>query len=248
LTRGLVEADGYDVENYRPDTLATITVLAELAAGGDLLEFGAGTGRLLIPLANRCRTVVGVDLSPAMIGRVDATDLPSNAELLVGSMVDWTTDRRFDVVACVFNTLLEIAGQEDQYRALHNAASLVKPGGKLVVENVHPPLRSLAAGSRVIPHEVPGADLCLVTQTLDWKTQRIDQRMLLVTDGRAVTRRLSLRAIFPAEQDAVLFGSGLRLRSRHSDWRGSPWRSDPKDAETANVVSVYERLPDSHDG
>jgi SAM-dependent methyltransferase len=241
--RGATEASSYDAENYRPDTAATVDFLATLADGGDLLEFGAGTGRLLVPLAERCKAVVGVELSPDMAGRLADTELPANLAITVGSMVDWASDQRFDVVACVFNTLLEISSRDDQYRALINAASLTKPGGHLVIENAHPPLRSLAAGRRVTPLEVRGIDFGLVTQSLDWKTQCVEQRIFMVMDGRVTTRRLSLRVIFPAEQDAVLLGTGLKLLNRYSDWRRTLWRNDPKDSEIANVVSVYQRQP-----
>jgi SAM-dependent methyltransferase len=36
-------------------------------APGSALDFGCGVGRLLIPLAARCRDVTGVDVSPAML-------------------------------------------------------------------------------------------------------------------------------------------------------------------------------------
>jgi SAM-dependent methyltransferase len=246
VVRGVPEASAYDAENYRPDTAATVQFLAELADGGELLEFGAGTGRLLIPLAELCKSVIGVDLSSDMVGRLNHDGLPSNLELQVGNMVDWSTGRRFDLVACVFNTLLEIPDRDDQYQALLNAAGLVKGGGFLVIENAHPPLRSMASGRRVTPLEVSGIEFGIVTQNLDWKSQKIDQRIMIVTEGAVVTRRLLLRAIFPAEQDALLLGAGLRLRNRYSDWRGTPWRAGSADSEVANVVSVYERPPQEH--
>ena len=44
-----------------------VVFLAELASGGNALEFGIGTGRIALPLSRRGVAVHGVDLSGAMI-------------------------------------------------------------------------------------------------------------------------------------------------------------------------------------
>lgn len=45
----------------------TITRLTELAAGGPVLEFAIGTGRVGVPLAKNGVPVTGLELSPAMV-------------------------------------------------------------------------------------------------------------------------------------------------------------------------------------
>src|SRR5207244_4559351 len=49
-----------------------VDFLAELAGGGGALEFGIGTGRIAIPLAQRGIPVHGIDLSEAMVTRLRA--------------------------------------------------------------------------------------------------------------------------------------------------------------------------------
>lgn len=44
-----------------------MAALADFAAGGAVLEFGVGTGRLAVPLAERDVEVTGVDISPEML-------------------------------------------------------------------------------------------------------------------------------------------------------------------------------------
>ena len=55
-------ADAYD-ELYPPGPGVedAVTVLADLAVGGSVLELGAGTGRLALPLAARGVRVEGLD-------------------------------------------------------------------------------------------------------------------------------------------------------------------------------------------
>lgn len=243
--RDLDAVSSYDVENFRPDSLATVDFIVQAAGGRSVLEFGAGTGRLLLPLAEACESVVGVDISAEMISRLTRRALPANVEVHEGDMRSWRTQRRFSVVACLFNTLMEIPTQQGQVDAVVNAASMVAKDGVLVTENLHPPMDSMAAGQRVVPLEVRGVDFGLVTQLFDWKTQRINQRILSVHSAKAHTRRLSLRAIFPAELDLMAALGGLRLRARYASWRKGAWMADRNSPETANVISVYEKIPSS---
>ena len=44
----------------------TVDFLTTLAGGGPCLEFGAGTGRVAVPLSDHGLPVTGIELSPAM--------------------------------------------------------------------------------------------------------------------------------------------------------------------------------------
>src|SRR4051794_38287061 len=50
----------------------TVDLLAELAGDGPALEFGIGTGRIALPLSTRGISVDGIDLSRAMLRRLQA--------------------------------------------------------------------------------------------------------------------------------------------------------------------------------
>ena len=51
---------------------AAVEVLAGLAGGGRALELGIGTGRIALALARRGVAVHGIDLSRAMVARMEA--------------------------------------------------------------------------------------------------------------------------------------------------------------------------------
>ena len=64
------------------------------------LDFGCGVGRLLIPLAERCDSVVGVDVSSSMLetARQNAHDRGlSNIELVRSDDQLWAATGRFDL-------------------------------------------------------------------------------------------------------------------------------------------------------
>lgn len=55
-------------ENYVQQTFSTIkTRIDSNFQPASALDFGCGTGRILLPLAKRCRKVVGVDISDGML-------------------------------------------------------------------------------------------------------------------------------------------------------------------------------------
>ena len=61
-------ADLYDhVTAYRDRPDIAFYVEAARQSGGPVLEFGCGTGRVLIPTARAGMDIVGVDLSPHML-------------------------------------------------------------------------------------------------------------------------------------------------------------------------------------
>ena len=56
---------------FDPETLdPAIDFLVDLAGGGRALEFGIGTGRIALPLAKRGVPVHGIDMSKAMVARL----------------------------------------------------------------------------------------------------------------------------------------------------------------------------------
>ena len=64
-------ADVYDdIHPSTADAETAVATLAELAAGGPVLELAIGTGRLALPLAERGVPLQGIDASEAMVARL----------------------------------------------------------------------------------------------------------------------------------------------------------------------------------
>lgn len=107
---------------------------------GRLLDLGAGSGRLAIPMAQAGFQVTAVDLSAPMLrvlgGKAQAANV--NVDRLVANIVELEAlwDQSFDYVACLFSSLGLVSGRENRLRALQHAARLLRPGGKLIL-HVH---------------------------------------------------------------------------------------------------------------
>ena len=113
-----------------------------------IFDFGCGTGRTAIPLADRGYDVVGVDLSRPMLQRLIAKSIAkskaksgdqSGAVFGVKAnlvRLDCFADNVADHAVCMFSTLGMIQGRENRCQFLRHVCRLVRPGGQFIL-HVH---------------------------------------------------------------------------------------------------------------
>ena len=77
-----------------------------------IVDFGAGTGRLSIPLANNGYRVVAVDPCKQMLDQLSGKQGGDCVTTFVGQMQDFQTDAPFDMAICVFTVLLYLLDEE----------------------------------------------------------------------------------------------------------------------------------------
>jgi SAM-dependent methyltransferase len=110
--------------------------MAALFAGlepGRALDAACGTGRQAAALAELGHDVVGVDASPAMLEKARAR-VPE-ADFRIGELaaLPFETDS-FDLAVCS----LALTHLEDPAPAIAELARVVRPGGRIVLSDVHP--------------------------------------------------------------------------------------------------------------
>jgi 2-polyprenyl-3-methyl-5-hydroxy-6-metoxy-1,4-benzoquinol methylase len=94
-------ADIYDEwtdQRIGASTQATIDGLADLAAGGRVLELAIGTGRIALGLVARGLEVHGIDASEEMIAKLRAKPGGEAMPVTIGDFADVDADGRFDLV------------------------------------------------------------------------------------------------------------------------------------------------------
>ena len=123
----------------------TVDRLEQLAAGGAVLEFAIGTGRVALPLLAHGVPVSGIEIAPAMLAQLrrsaDAQALP----VVIGDMATTRVPGNFDLVFLVFNGISNLLTQDDQVACFQNAARHLAPGGAFVIELWVPELPRPAA-------------------------------------------------------------------------------------------------------
>jgi SAM-dependent methyltransferase len=208
--------------------------LAALAAGGDVLEFAVGTGRIALPLAQRGVRVVGIDRAEAMLARLREKPGAGSVETLAGDMASTRIDGEFAVVCLVFNTIFNLTTQDGQVACFENAAAHLRPGGRFVIEARVPELQRLPLGQTVLPWRADPRGVSYYVY--DVVTQRLSGQHYHLEDGGMRASPTEMRYAWPAELDLMARIAGLRLEDRWADWRGAPFT-----ALSPAHVSVYRK-------
>ena len=235
-------ADVYD-EWYADsfDTDAAVDSLIRLADGAPVLELGAGTGRLAIPLAEAGLEVVALDASTEMLDRLRANDRSGLVERVQADMSSFAAvvaGRRFGVVVCAFNTILNLADDDAIVGCLTDAAAVLGPGGSVVIEAIVPadpgdvPVRSLT------PAQVHSAAVVFVETRLDTTTGRLEGRHVEISAGVVRTRPWSIVLCGPDRLDTLAARAGLRRQRRWRDWSELDF-----DDDSTSHVSIYVAGP-----
>ncbi len=140
---------------------------ARLAKGkGDVIEYGAGTGRLTLPLARAGSRVLAVDLAPAMLAVLDEhlqaepAEVRRRVAIAEGDMRTFATRRRFGLAIVGFHTFCHLYTRADVVAFLARVHAHLEPGGLLAFDVPVP--RTDAAGydamSQVCLTEMDGPD------------------------------------------------------------------------------------------
>jgi SAM-dependent methyltransferase len=224
------------------DAQATVARIAALSSsrGGRVLELGAGSGRLAIPLAREGLEVWAVDSSAAMLDRLRAKPGGDQVHAVVDDMATLAAPELpadgFDVVLCAFNTLFNLTDTAAQQRCLRRVAERLAPGGRLVVEAFVPPPggeRDAAVGA-VEPRHIGLDEVVLTVSRIDPASRTVTGQHVQITEAGVRLRPWMLHYASPDELDGLAAGAGLALVERHAGWGREAFTP-----ESETHVSVY---------
>jgi SAM-dependent methyltransferase len=135
----LAEDPGDDLELY--------LALAE-RTGGPILELAAGTGRIVRPLVGAGFEVTALDVDPAMLARLTASQL-RRVTPIVADLTTWRAPApAFRLAILGLNALFLMAERHQQRAALESLAAALLPGGLAVVDIWLPDATDLARYDR----------------------------------------------------------------------------------------------------
>jgi len=211
-----------------------VDFLVEIAGSGPALEFGIGTGRIALPLAQRGVPVQGIDLSRAMVARLRAKPGGEDLGVTIGDFSTTNVEGSFSLVYLVFNTINNLTSQAAQVACFRNAATHLEPGGCFVIEVDVPQLQRLPPGETI--HAFHVSETRWGFDEYDVATQAMTSHQLEFVDGRVERVSVPFRYAWPSELDLMAQLSGMRLRER---WGG--WKREPFTSESRKHVSVWEK-------
>lgn len=204
---------------------------------GPILEYGAGAGRITIPLAERGHEVTAIDASQAMVSRLklhlSACDSEVRKRVTVrkGDMRRLKLEQKFPLVFATFNVIAHLEKFEDMAHFLRCAKNQLTPGGRLVFDVPIPHPDEVEADPEEL-HKVPRFKH---PDTKEWirQTERFEYfpaRQVLLVESElkpegardGVTVPLVLRQWFPKELESILKYEGFSKIETFADYTEQP--------------------------
>ena len=222
------------------DVASTVSFIADLAAGGPVLELGIGTGRLALPLAARAVPVVGIDTSVGMVARLREKPGGERIDVVVGDMSsdDDVPGGPFAVVFVAYNTIFNLLDPTAQQRCFDVVASRLGDGGAFVVEAFVPD-DGQRSGDHVEVRSLTADAVVLSVSRHDPGGQCIEGQFVELTEAGGVRLRpWAIRYSSPDELDGMAAAAGLELASRAADWIQTPLPRRPRTMYRSTAVPI----------
>ncbi|MBA3541139.1 MAG: methyltransferase domain-containing protein [Deltaproteobacteria bacterium] len=253
----------YDYEYRR--RRADVTFYHDLArrhlgGPGRILELGAGTGRVTIPLARDGHTVVALDQSATMLDRLRERlraqkALAARVTPLVGDLRGFSVPRtprigsgKFRLAIAAFNVLEHLYTRGELDACLRCVRSHLTPDGLFAFDVQNPDLAWLVrdptrrwSRTRFTDPTTGRAMYYSTNHDYDPVNQIVLIRLYYdPVDGKGPSHvvHLSQRKYFPAELEALVSHAGFRVVARYGDFF-----SRPLDGAAESQVLVCQPAP-----
>jgi SAM-dependent methyltransferase len=224
----------------RPDVAFYAAEAARYAPGGDVLDLGCGTGRLLLPLARAGHRVTGVDASPAMLARcrdklsVEPAAVRERATLHEADVrafsVPLRTGSGFGLVMAPFRIVQHLLTTDDQLRCLARVKQHLAPSGRFVFDVFNPHFALMVKDRSAEAEDAPERELSdgrLFRRTarvlrVRWTEQVSEVELIYyVTAGGKVTRTVQsfeMRWYTSTELEHLLARAGFAVEALYGDF------------------------------
>lgn len=205
-----------------------------------VLEFGVGSGRIALPLSDVGYDVTGIDSSRTMLDLLAQQDPRGAVRTIHADFTHPVDADDFDLVLVAYNALSMQPDLDAQRATLRNAASAVRPGGVIAIENVapHAVLSQVNAHNQAVGVKFVDDDAWLYLARYYPETQRYLARYVAFHDGQIVERSGDLTLIDPEGVRRLAGEVGLDVVSIAGDWEDAPMV-----ATSPTYVATLRRRP-----
>src|SRR5262245_44674775 len=257
----------YDLEHEDDaEEVAFHVELTRRVAPRRVLELGAGSGRVTVPLAELAAradfTVTALDASDAMLREAERklADTPAEVRgrvrLVTGDMCSWAAPEPFDLILVPCGSVSHLLTLEDQLAFWRRAHANLAGGGRFAVDVAMPDFAAYAESMRRPPRALVEIDRDTSDdegrRLLRYKTtvyapheQRASIRFLYdkFTAGDPADRWVSdfeSHVYFPRELELLFRHTGFAVEATYGDYRFQPPR-----ASTRALVVVGRKPSDA---
>ncbi|MEM6392638.1 MAG: class I SAM-dependent methyltransferase [Planctomycetota bacterium] len=213
-----------------------------------VLELGCGTGRVLLPMAESCAFIQGVDASPGMLSicqeKLDTAAIgPEQAAVREGDITDLDLGRRFDLITAPFRVMQNLDSDAEVAGLLETIRRHLTPSGEAILNTFRPysPPDGLAErwsqrdGST---YDEKQTALGLLRMRDDCRRFRLDPPIVYpvliyerIEDEVVVDRvemPVSMRVWYAEQLERLITDAGFRVTGRWGGYNGEAWDDGPE--------------------
>ena len=201
-------------------------------SGGPVLELGAGTGRVTLPMAAAGVSVHALDADSGMLARlrskvaVQPPEVQARVTVVQGDIRTFDLAERFALIVCPFRTFLHNLTEADQLACLSRVLQHLAPGGRFAFNVFHPSLTFMSQHAGALAgvwrwrgtHDLPSGGWVVLSEAAQYDTvgQRVHalQRYEVYQEDGALERtsifRIELAYLYPNDIQRLLRAAGFR--------------------------------------
>nr|WP_249288532.1 class I SAM-dependent methyltransferase [Mobiluncus mulieris] len=212
-------------------------MLAELVGDDDALELGVGSGRVALPLAQKCRNVWGIDTSPWMLTELKKQDSQSRVVTVQTSAVDFDLEKKdFQLIFFISWGLAILLSDREKEACFQQVSKHLKPSGLFVVETIHPEGYPFSSGN-ISTLKIDCASVILGGEIHKPADRIVLNNMLFIEDNKKPRVHTSAsHYCATADLDEMARRQGLELVAAYSDWTKNPLQDSH-----ASMIRVYRK-------
>ena len=247
------------VMSYQPDLYDVVTAATlqgdvewycdkARLAGGPVLELGAGTGRITIPMAAAGASVHALDVNAGMLAvlrsklALQPPETQARVTVVHGDMRTFNIAERFMLIVCPFRAFLHNLTETDQLACLSRVRQHLRAGGRFAFNVFHPSLTFMSqhAGAAVGTwrwrgtHALPSGGWVVLSEATRYDTvaqrlhglQRYDVHSEQGTLERTSTFQVELAYLYPADIQRLLRATGFQDISIKGGFDGREFTRD----------------------
>jgi len=203
---------------------------------GSILEVGAGTGRITVPLLEHRLNVTALDIAPGMLTilKEKAKQKKLPVKTVRGDMKTFKLRKKFDAIIVTFRTFQHLYTVQDQTRALQNFKRHLKPHCTLIFDIYAPDMKYMAQGNWKWRRDgvisipgISGKTKIDFRNRYDLAEQMMHQEYCLTyPGGKKDIFPLQMRFFFRFEIEHLLHLLGFKIAALYGDFKKSKLRPD----------------------
>ncbi len=210
--------------------------------GGPVLELGAGTGRLALPILKQGHAYTGIESSPAFVkyAKNKLAQFGEKATMLEGDMRSFELDQKFQFIFIGFNSIFHLMNERDVLSFFQSVKKHLTNDGTFLIDTFIPdPLFLYRDKQRyyVMEFDMPGRDHCIVSEINEYDNEtqinHIQWYFNYEDKEEPEVFTFDMHMIFPDTMDRLLTDAGLVIRGKYSDYEKSPLSSESQ-------LQIYE--------